>query len=106
MAFGQNIDLETGTFTDDQIIGKAMEHLRIRFGSRLPESFYGNNWKRAKLVMQVEGRDSIKIINALLPFAEAHASPLAERDRSHEARCDAMESEYPNMVKLMRKGLL
>lgn len=90
MSFGQVIDLKTGALTDDYIIGKAMEALRMRFRERLPESFYGQNWERARLMLKVEGR-STDLVASLLPFAEAAANPRKDwwagaQKVIHEAR--------------------
>lgn len=69
------IDPATGQYTDDYLIAKAFEALRMRFRERLPQSFYGRNFERARLILKVEGRTSDAIVQSLLPFAEAQASP-------------------------------
>ena len=97
-------DNENG-FTDDHIIGKAMQALRLEFKD-LPPSFVSSNWERARLILRVEGRDSMTVYNSLKPFAEAQSSPSAVRERRKAAIVEKFSGEFPHMTKMIEKGLI
>lgn len=102
MSFGHFIDPKTKQYTDDHLISKAMEALRMQFGSKLPEEFYGKNWERARLILKVEGRATDIIIKSLMPFAKAAVSPMA-RSRRVDAQT---KRKYPHMARMIEKGML
>lgn len=95
-----------GAWTEDHLIAKAFESLRVSYGQRMNfQRFASENWERARLVLSVEGRNTQAVVNALTPFAEAQCSPehLARAKRLESAR--RLASEYPHMARMIQKGM-
>jgi len=110
MAFGHFIDPKTQQYTDDHLISKAMEALWMEFRERMTHDeflqFSGSNWERAKGILNVEGRDSLIVRNSLRPFAEGFISKPARQRRMRKEVAEKMRGQYPQMSRLIEKGLL
>lgn len=100
------INLETGGYYEDHLIAKAFESLLAEFTSSLPQTFARDNWERARRIMQVEGRSTWVIVNSLRPFAKAQSSGKAVRERKTAEFILANRDEFPQLCRLIEKGLL
>lgn len=103
---GPVIDPTTGQYDDDSLIAKAFEALRVEFGNKLPPNFFGQQWERARLVLNVEGRSTANVFNAIRPFAVAQCSTTAIHERSEQETAERLLPEFPHMARMMKKGML
>jgi hypothetical protein len=108
MSFGQFMEPGTCRYTDDWLIGKAFEALRCEFGKRHPDfnDFAGRQWKRAKLVMEIEGRATNIIVNALRPFCEAECDNRAKAERERREGEARWRDTNHHMARMIGKGML
>lgn len=99
------INPDTNAYPDDYLIAKAFESLRVRFGQRMDfPAFVRSNWKRAELILRVEGRATDIVVKSLTPFAEAQSDRASQHKQRRREIADSLRGEFPHMARMIERG--